>query len=164
MPCPSWLSEESIPVVGSSAYNTAGQITALVGISHDITRRKLAEEELKRTAAEMEADVRMACRVQEAFLPGVNPVFPRGSSLEASTLRFAHRYVPATTLAGDFVHIQPLSETRCGVLICDVMGHGVRAGLLTALIRGVVEELEQRATDPAHVALFLTRCDRPVDR
>jgi hypothetical protein len=30
MPCPSWLSEESMPVVGSSAYNTAGQITALV--------------------------------------------------------------------------------------------------------------------------------------
>ena len=134
-----------------------GRITGLVGISHDITRRKLAEEELKRNAAEMEADVRMACRVQEAFLPGVNPVFPRGVSPDASTLRFAHRYIPATTLAGDFVHIQPLSETRCGVLICDVMGHGVRAGLLTALIRGVVEELEQRATDPAHVIAEINR-------
>ena len=128
-----------------------GKITGIVGISHDITRRKLAEEELKRTAAEMEADVRMACRVQEAFLPGANPAFPRGLPPEASTLKFTHRYIPATTLAGDFVHIQPLSDSRCGVLICDVMGHGVRAGLLTALIRGVVEEMEQRAMDPAQV-------------
>jgi sigma-B regulation protein RsbU (phosphoserine phosphatase) len=137
--------------------DAAGQITGLVGISHDITRRKLAEETLRRTAAEMEADVRMACRVQQAFLPSANPVFPRGASPEATTLRFAHRYVPATTLAGDFVHIQPLSDTRCGVLICDVMGHGVRAGLLTALIRGVVEELEQRASDPAHVIAEINR-------
>jgi sigma-B regulation protein RsbU (phosphoserine phosphatase) len=128
-----------------------GNITGLVGISHDITRRKLAEEELKRTAAEMEADVRMACRVQEAFLPCADPVFPRGMPPGGCTLRFTHRYVPATTLGGDFVHIRPLSDSRCGVLVCDVMGHGVRAGLLTALIRGVVEEMEQRATDPAHV-------------
>jgi sigma-B regulation protein RsbU (phosphoserine phosphatase) len=37
------------------------------------------------------------------------------------------------------------------VLICDVMGHGVRAGLLTALIRGVVEEIGPRTLDPVHV-------------
>ena len=81
----------------------------------------------------MEADLRMACRIQEAFLPRAYPVFPRGVPAEASTLRFAHRYIPATTLGGDFVHILPISDSRCGVLVCDVMGHGVRAGLLTAL-------------------------------
>jgi sigma-B regulation protein RsbU (phosphoserine phosphatase) len=139
-----------------------GRITGVVGISHDITRRKLAEEELERHTAAMEADVRMACRVQEAFLPRAYPVFPRGVPPEASTLRFAHRYIPATTLGGDFAHILPLSDSTCGVLICDVMGHGVRAGLLTALIRGVVEELDERASDPAHVIAEINRGLKPL--
>jgi sigma-B regulation protein RsbU (phosphoserine phosphatase) len=139
-----------------------GKVTGVVGISHDITRRKLAEEELERSTAAMEADVRMACKIQEAFLPRTYPVFPKGVPPESSTLRFAHRYVPATTLGGDFAHILQLSDSRCGVLICDVMGHGVRAGLLTALIRGVVEELEERASDPAHVIAEINRGLAPI--
>jgi sigma-B regulation protein RsbU (phosphoserine phosphatase) len=42
------------------------------------------------------------------------------------------------------------------------MGHGVRAGLLTALIRGVVEELEERASDPAHVIGEINRGLMPI--
>lgn len=152
-----WSLTTKIPLRDSQ-----GKITGIVGVSHDITRRKMAEDELRRYTEEMEADVRMACRIQEAFLPRAYPVFPRGVPPEASALRFAHRYFPATTLGGDFVHILPLSDSRCGVLICDVMGHGVRAGLLTALIRGVVEELEDRASDPAHVIGEINRGLMPI--
>jgi sigma-B regulation protein RsbU (phosphoserine phosphatase) len=139
-----------------------GAITGVVGISHDITRRKLAEEELQRYSDEMESDVRMACRLQEAFLPRAYPAFPKGVPLESSAIRFAHRYQPATTLGGDFVQILPLSDSTCGVLICDVMGHGVRAGLLTALIRGVVEEMKERASDPSRVISEINRGLTPI--
>jgi len=138
------------------------QIVGLVGISHDITRRKLAEGELQRRTQEMEADVLMARQVQETFLPRTYPIFPRGVPAEASSLRFAHRYIPATTLGGDFFNISQLSDTKCGVLICDVMGHGVRAGLLTALIRGVVGELGERAEDPRHVLAEINLCLAPI--
>lgn len=138
------------------------QTIGLVGISHDITRRKLAEEELRRRTQEMEADVLMARQVQQTFLPSAYPVFPRGVPAEASALQFAHRYVPATTLGGDFFDIVQLSDTKCGVLVCDVMGHGVRAGLLTALIRGVVGELDDRAEDPAHVLAEINHCLAPI--
>lgn len=117
------------------------RLVGLVGISHDITRRKRAEEELQRRSAEMEADLAMARQVQEAFLNRAYPTFPAGAPEEVSRLRFAHRYLPTTTLGGDFFAILQLSDSQCGVLVCDVMGHGVRAGLLTALIRGVVEEM-----------------------
>jgi sigma-B regulation protein RsbU (phosphoserine phosphatase) len=142
--------------------DTQGNISGIVGVSHDITRRKEAEDELRRTSEAMEADLRMACRIQEAFLPRAYPVFPRGVPPEASTLKFAHRYIPATTLGGDFVQILPISDSRCGVLVCDVMGHGVRAGLLTALIRGVVEELDERASDPAQVIGEINRGLMPI--
>lgn len=128
-----------------------GHTAGLVGISLDITQRKLAEQELARRTEEMEADVFMARQLQEAFLARPYPVFPRGASPDASALRFTHCYVPATTLGGDFFDVIQFSDTRCGLFICDVMGHGVRAGLLTAMIRGVVQEMGGRAADPALV-------------
>jgi len=139
-----------------------GNIAGVVGIGHDITRRKLAEAELQRRTDEMETDVLMARQVQETFLPRAYPVFPRGVPAESSALRFAHRYIPATTLGGDFFNIVQLTDTKCGVLVCDVMGHGVRAGLLTALIRGVVGELGERAEDPVHVLAEINHSLSPV--
>jgi phosphoserine phosphatase RsbU/P len=139
-----------------------GELVGIVGISHDITRRKLAEEELRRRTLEMETDLRMARQVQEAFLNRADPVFPPGVPPELSALRFAHRYLPASTLGGDFYDIIQLSDTKCGVLVCDVMGHGVRAGLLTALVRGVVEEMGSRATDPADVLRAINHNLMPI--
>lgn len=138
------------------------RIAGLVGISHDITRRKQAEDAFKLHTAAMETDVRMARQIQETFLPRSYPVFPRGVPAEASALRFAHRYIPTTTLGGDFFQIVQLDDVKCGILICDVMGHGVRAGLLTALIRGVVAELGERATDPARVLAEINHSLTPV--
>jgi phosphoserine phosphatase RsbU/P len=138
------------------------ELIGLVGISHDITRRKKAEEELRRRSMEMETDLRMARQVQEAFLNRAYPTFPRSASTATSALRFAHRYIPTTTLGGDFFDILQLSDARCGVLVCDVMGHGVRAGLLTALIRGVVEEIGPRATDPSHVLHEVNQSLMPI--
>jgi sigma-B regulation protein RsbU (phosphoserine phosphatase) len=138
------------------------QLTGLIGISHDITRRKKAEDELHRRSTEMETDLRMARQVQEAFLNRQYPVFPRSATREASALQFVHRYIPTTSLGGDFFDIVQLSDTQCGVLVCDVMGHGVRAGLLTALIRGVVEEMGHRAADPAHVLQEVNHSLMPI--
>jgi sigma-B regulation protein RsbU (phosphoserine phosphatase) len=142
--------------------DTRQQLIGLVGISHDITRRKRAEEELRRRSLEMETDLAMARQVQESFLNRPQPVFPRDATPETSALRFAHRYIPTTTLGGDFFEVLQLSDTHCGVLVCDVMGHGVRAGLLTALIRGVVGELRDRALDPTHVLAELNHSLMPI--
>jgi phosphoserine phosphatase RsbU/P len=142
--------------------DTRNELVGLVGISHDITRRKLVEDELQRRSTEMETDLRMARQVQEAFINRSHPVFPRGVTHEASALRFSHRYIPTTTLGGDFFDFLQLSDTKCGVLVCDVMGHGVRAGLLTALIRGVVEEMGPRAADPLHVLREVNHTLMPI--
>jgi sigma-B regulation protein RsbU (phosphoserine phosphatase) len=142
--------------------DTRHELIGIVGISHDITRRKRAEEELQRRSTEMETDLKMARQVQEAFIGRTHPVFPRTAPRDASALRFAHRYIPTTTLGGDFFDFLQLSDTTCGVLVCDVMGHGVRAGLLTALIRGVVEEMGGRAIDPLHVLREVNQCLMPI--
>ena len=140
------------------------RIIGLVGISHDITERKRVEQELQRRSSEMEADLKMARQIQEAFFPRVFPTFPAGAPAGASALRFAHRYIPAATLGGDFFDVVAISDTLCGVLLCDVMGHGVRAGLLTALIRGVIEECSVGLRDPAQVLREVNRSLMPIVR
>jgi len=138
-----WSLTTKVPLKGDR-----GDVIGLVGISHDITERRRYQEELRRRNQEMESDLRMACQLQHAFLPQSYPVFPPGALPAKSLLKFAHRYVPSATLGGDFFDVTRVSDHEVGVLICDVMGHGVRAGLITALIRGLVEELTVETRDP----------------
>ena len=150
-----WLSTTKVPL-----RDVNGKIIGIVGIGRDITARKLAEEklakytqELKVKNEEMEDDLNMAREVQQAFLPQQFPTFPRKAAPEESALRFHSRYLPTTTLAGDFFHVIQISDTQAGVFICDVMGHGVRAALVTAIQRALVEELVELAPRPGD---FLT--------
>jgi len=50
-----------------------------------------------------------------------------------------------------------LSETRVGVFICDVMGHGVRSALVTAVTRGLIEELLPAAINPGQFLSALNK-------
>lgn len=114
-------------------------------------------EELRRKNAQMEADIHMAREIQQVFLPQQYPVFPPTSSPEKSALRFHHRYQPAAEVGGDFFAVFPISDSAAGVFICDVMGHGLRAALITAVLRGLVEELKPVAADAGK---FLTEINR----
>ena len=107
------------------------------------------DQEIRRKNEQMETDLRMATELQQALLPSVYPSFPAGIGEEATTLRFYHRYLPATMMGGDFFHIARLSDDTAAICICDVMGHGVRAALITAMLRALIETHANEAADPA---------------
>ena len=132
------------------------------GTVEDISERKHAEEQIRRTTEElsrnreqlraknqlMEDNLRMAREIQTAMLPQQYPVFPPSVAPEQSAFRFTHRYQPADAVSGDFFSVTALSDTEVGVFICDVAGHGVRAALVTAMIRALSEELKPFAREP----------------
>lgn len=156
-----WMSTTKVPL-----RNRSGQAIGVIGIGRDITERKGAEEqifrynaEIRERNAELEDDLHMAREIQQAFLPQQYPTFPRKASLEESAIRFCSRYIPTTAVGGDFFHILPISDTEAGVFICDVMGHGVRAALVTAIQRALVEEMLPAASDPGR---FLTEINRAL--
>ncbi|MEA3187174.1 MAG: phosphoserine phosphatase RsbU/P [Chthoniobacter sp.] len=134
-----------------STYETAVQKNLELSRAKETLEQQATE--LREKNSQLEADLDMARELQTAFLPKTYPAFPAASSAEKSALRFCHRYTTTTELGGDFFDIVQISETQAGVFICDVMGHGVRAALVTAIIRGLVEELMPFAADPGR---FLT--------
>jgi sigma-B regulation protein RsbU (phosphoserine phosphatase) len=150
-----WLSTTKVPL-----RNSEGQVIGIVGIGRDITERKMAEEqlavyneELREKNMQMEDDLDMASEVQQAFLPQQFPSFPKDAPAAESAVGFVSRYLPTGAVGGDFFHVLPLSATEAGVFICDVMGHGVRAALVTAIQRALVEELSGLGRQPGE---FLT--------
>jgi len=135
----------------------------LRAISSALERKQLEQqvaqytEELREKNAEVEADLNMAREIQEAFLPERYPTFPNGVLAKESALHFCHRYLPTGAVGGDFFDVLPISDTQAGVFICDVMGHGVRAALVTAMVRALAEELISAAAEPDRFLVEINR-------
>jgi sigma-B regulation protein RsbU (phosphoserine phosphatase) len=110
-----------------------------------------SREELRRKNEEMQEDLRMAREVQQAMLAHEYPAFPAGVSHEQSRLHFSHRYISMSDVGGDFFTILSLSNTQALIFIADVMGHGVRSALVTAMLRAMLEEMKDLAIDPSRL-------------
>jgi sigma-B regulation protein RsbU (phosphoserine phosphatase) len=152
-----WIAENCRAV-----RNSDGRLLYYEGTVEDITERKRAEEQIRRATGElsrsreelraknlvMEENLRMAREIQTAMLPQQYPTFPQDVPPEQSAFQFVHRYEPAESVSGDFFSVSALSEDEVAMFICDVTGHGVRAALVTAMIRALTEELKPLARDP----------------
>jgi sigma-B regulation protein RsbU (phosphoserine phosphatase) len=165
-----------VQVVKTPLYSASGEIIGLQCIFWDITEKRRAEEKVRKTTLElaqsreelraknqqMEEDLRMARDIQEAMIPSTYPCFPRNATPDTSAFRFQHIYIPTGQVGGDFFNILPLSDTKVGLFICDVMGHGVRSALVTAILRALVEELTRLASDPGQLLTQINRDLRAI--
>src|SRR5262249_8461318 len=109
------------------------------------------DREIRQKNEQMETDLRMATELQQALMPSTYPRIAADAGTGASKLRFCHRYLPATLMGGDFFHIARLSDDAAAVCICDVMGHGVRAALITAMMRAMIETHSVEAAEPGRL-------------
>jgi len=151
--------------------NSRGEIIGICGINKDFTAVRRMEDaleeernRLRTTTAELAAKKRSArgrpphgARIPACPITAQDPTLTGYNVCGRSPFTFAHYYRPAAAIGGDFFDFFQLSPNRLGVFICDVMGHGLRAALVTAIIRALVEELRPTMSNPGR---FLTTLNR----
>jgi serine phosphatase RsbU (regulator of sigma subunit) len=94
-------------------------------------------------------ELEMARQVQFAILPGETP--------KIHGLDIAARYLPMSSVAGDFYDFIAVDEKHLGVLIADVSGHGLPSALIASMLQSAFAAQSAQASDPVHVLSALNR-------
>ncbi|MFF4691901.1 SpoIIE family protein phosphatase [Streptomyces sp. NPDC001307] len=119
--------------------------------------RALAEELASRTAVCMD-NARRYIREHTTALKLQRDLLPRALP-QPSGIELAHRYIPATGplgVGGDWYDVIPLSGARVGLVVGDVVGHGVDAAATMGRLRTSVRALAALDLPPEEL---LTRLD-----
>jgi CheY-like chemotaxis protein len=108
-----------------------------------------ATGQLERQLSEIQQELEMARKIQMTILPREVP--------KIEGLEIAARYVPMTSVAGDFYDFLTVDEKRFGFLVADVSGHGVPAALIASMLKIALPAQAANAADPARVLAGLNQ-------
>lgn len=120
---------------------------------------------------ELRLSEKIHCALQPEHIPPLLVPCPEATEpARCRTVRFAGFYRPASVVGGDFFHVSRISDSAVNILMCDVMGHGPRAALVSAMLRSLDQNLAEKLPDPARLLGSMNRvlctlsqhCDSPV--
>jgi phosphoserine phosphatase RsbU/P len=101
-------------------------------------KRSLARDQ---QFSDLQKELEIAQRIQTAILPSAYP--------QSTHFQVAARYVPMTSVAGDFYDFLVTDPMQAGLLIADVSGHGVPAALIASMVKLAATSQRANAADPA---------------
>lgn len=117
------------------ADRAAGRIDGAV-VSHiDITERKLLE-------LAQEKELELAKSLQHSVL--IPPI-------QLDEIEIEGVYLPSHQLSGDMYAWYRINDSQFGIILLDIIGHGVSASLISMSIRALLEGIIKRAVTPADV-------------
>jgi phosphoserine phosphatase RsbU/P len=90
---------------------------------------------------EIQKELEIARRIQTDILPQAYP--------SSNHFQVAARYVPMTSVAGDFYDFLITGDKHAGLLIADVSGHGIPAALIASMVKLAATSQQANAADPA---------------
>lgn len=126
-------------------FDAQGRPSGVIGVGHDVTSRRRAEEELRRA---LDRESRIARVLQRPLaMPIAGDAFPG--------IELASRYAPVVTadaaqVGGDFVDAFALPAGRVALAAADASGKGLAAAARALQIREVLRAFaREEADDPA---------------
>jgi hypothetical protein len=98
----------------------------------------------QRQQEQWKLEIEQARSIQHVLIPEQLPAI--------KGLRIRSEYHPAREVGGDFFQILPLGDDGSAVIVVgDVTGKGLQAGMLVALIVGAIRTAIEQTTDPARI-------------
>jgi len=106
-------------------------------------------EQLAGQLLTMQKELETARQIQLSILPAEVP--------KMEGLDIAARYLPMSSVAGDFYDFIVVDEKHLGILVADVSGHGMPAALIASMLKIALAAQVTHAADPAQVLLGLNQ-------
>jgi phosphoserine phosphatase RsbU/P len=97
----------------------------------------------------IQKELETAREIQMSILPSSIP--------QLEGLDIAARYIPMTSVAGDFYDFIVVDEKHLGILVADVSGHGMPSALIASMLKIALAAEIAHAADPAQVLLGLNQ-------
>lgn len=125
-------------VISSPIKNDNDKVIAAVEVFRDITTSRILSKEIDEKNKKMLEDIKFAQNMQNRMLP-LKGIY--------NGLMLDYIYEPSEMLSGDMFDIFKIDDQNVGIYICDVVGHGVSASLLTMFVRQSVRTLSRNECD-----------------
>jgi serine phosphatase RsbU (regulator of sigma subunit) len=102
-----------------------------------------SRDQLARQLLDINNELEMAREIQLSILPQELPRIPG--------LEIVARFIPMSSVAGDFYDFIVVDEKHVGILVADVSGHGLPAALIASMLQVALAAQSPHAFDPARV-------------
>jgi sigma-B regulation protein RsbU (phosphoserine phosphatase) len=121
-------------LIGASAISllASGYAMFIVVLSREGARRM-----------RLQAEVAIAARIQQSLIPS--------RLFRTSWCEVAGKTIPATEVGGDYFDVVQISSDEIAVIIADVAGHGVGAGILSAMTKSALRSQLTHSAMPVAV-------------
>ncbi len=104
---------------------------------------------------EINRDLTYAKKVQRYF---INTELLDSEAKTTEKMRHSYIYQPCQAIGGDFLNIVSLDSDHFGIIIADVMGHGITAALATGVLKSAFSiAVDQLGMKPLKLMSFLNR-------
>lgn len=120
------INDKIYMVISSPMIDDMGKIIGSVEVFRDITVERSLTRKINEKNEKMTEDINFARNMQNRMLP------PKGIY---NGIKIDYLYESSELLSGDYFDVFKIDKDNTGIYICDVVGHGVTAALLTIFVR-----------------------------
>jgi serine phosphatase RsbU (regulator of sigma subunit) len=108
-----------------------------------------AHAQIAQQLVEINTELEMARQIQLSILPSTTP--------KITGMDVVARYIPMTSVAGDFYDFIVVDERHVGILIADVSGHGLPAALIASMLQVALTAQARHVSEPGKVLAGLNQ-------
>lgn len=132
--------------IKSSPIYLEDMFTGTIEVYRDITSESMLKIDLYNANKAMLDDIRFVRRIQSSILPK-NSTYGK--------LKLSGIYDPSDNVSGDLYDLIKIDENRSAFYIADVMGHGVKASIMTMFLKVTMSAIFDKHPDYSPSEVFL---------